>query len=102
MLIFKQPFVGGEVVPHQDSSFLATSPFSCVGTWLALEDATRDNGCMWALPGAPRCLLPCPVHAQQREALRRQTALPPSNALLSRRYTGHGKAFVCSESSANR
>lgn len=51
MLIFKQPFVGGEVVPHQDSSFLATSPLSCVGIWLALEDATRDNGCLWALPG---------------------------------------------------
>lgn len=52
MFIFKQPFVGGEVVPHQDSSFLATSPLSCVGTWLALEDATRDNGCLWALPGS--------------------------------------------------
>lgn len=52
MLIFKQPYVGGEVVPHQDSSFLATDPFSCVGIWLALEDARRDNGCLWALPGA--------------------------------------------------
>lgn len=51
MLIFKQPFVGGEVVPHQDSSFLATAPLSCVGTWLALEDASRHNGCLWALPG---------------------------------------------------
>jgi ectoine hydroxylase-related dioxygenase (phytanoyl-CoA dioxygenase family) len=51
MLIFKQPYMGGEVVPHQDSSFLATHPLSCVGIWLALEDATRDNGCLWTLPG---------------------------------------------------
>ncbi|KAI3436792.1 hypothetical protein D9Q98_006203 [Chlorella vulgaris] len=52
MLIFKQPYVGGEVVPHQDSSFLCTSPLSCVGIWLALEDATQTNGCMWTLPGS--------------------------------------------------
>ena len=51
MLIFKQPYVGGEVVPHQDSSFIATDPLSCVGIWLALEDAMRSNGCLWALPG---------------------------------------------------
>jgi phytanoyl-CoA hydroxylase len=57
MLIFKQPYVGGEVVPHQDSSFLCTSPLSCVGIWLALEDATQTNGCMWTLPGAPAAVL---------------------------------------------
>lgn len=50
MIIFKQPFVGGEVVPHQDSSFLYTDPPTCTGLWLALEDASRDNGCLWALP----------------------------------------------------
>ena len=52
MLIFKQPFVGGEVVPHQDSCFVTTDPLSCVGIWLALEDATQENGCLWTLPGA--------------------------------------------------
>ena len=36
---------------HQDSTFLHTSPPSVVGLWLALEDATLDNGCMWAAPG---------------------------------------------------
>ena len=52
MLICKQPFVGGEVVPHQDSTFLATDPPSCIGIWLALEDATKDNGCLWTVPGS--------------------------------------------------
>lgn len=38
-------------VPHQDSTFLYTDPPSCVGLWLALEDATRANGCLWGLKG---------------------------------------------------
>ena len=47
MLIFKQPRIGGEVVWHQDASFLITEPQSVVGFWWALEDATLDNGCLW-------------------------------------------------------
>ena len=46
MYIFKQPKIGGEVVPHQDSTFIYTKPESVVGFWVALEDATKDNGCM--------------------------------------------------------
>ncbi|RZC61278.1 hypothetical protein C5167_023034 [Papaver somniferum] len=52
MYIFKQPGIGGEVVPHQDNSFLYTNPTSCTGLWLALEDATVVNGCLWAIPGS--------------------------------------------------
>ncbi|OVA01736.1 Phytanoyl-CoA dioxygenase [Macleaya cordata] len=52
MYIFKQPGIGGEVVPHQDNSFLYTDPPSCTGLWLALEDATVVNGCLWAIPGS--------------------------------------------------
>jgi len=51
MYIFKQPGIGGQVAWHQDSSFLYTEPDSAVGLWLALEDATIENGCLWALPG---------------------------------------------------
>jgi phytanoyl-CoA hydroxylase len=54
MLIFKQPRIGGEVVWHQDASFLITDPPSVVGFWWALEDATRDNGCLWVAPGGHR------------------------------------------------
>ncbi|GMH01985.1 hypothetical protein Nepgr_003824 [Nepenthes gracilis] len=49
MYIFKQPGIGGEVVPHQDNSFLYTEPTTCTGLWLALEDATVRNGCLWAI-----------------------------------------------------
>ena len=52
MYIFKQPGIGGEVVPHQDSTFLRTDPPSVIGLWWALEDATKENGCLWALPGS--------------------------------------------------
>jgi phytanoyl-CoA hydroxylase len=54
MYIFKQPFVGGEVTAHQDHTFLWTDPPSATGLWFALEDATVDNGCMWAAPGGHR------------------------------------------------
>jgi phytanoyl-CoA hydroxylase len=54
MYIFKQPEIGGEVVCHQDSTFLYTEPETVVGFWFALEDATIDNGCLWALPGGHR------------------------------------------------
>jgi len=51
MYIFKQPHIGGEVNSHQDSTFLYTEPLTCLGFWFALEDATLENGCLWALPG---------------------------------------------------
>ena len=54
MYIFKQPFIGGEVTPHQDTTFLWTEPATVTGFWFALEDATVENGCMWALPGSHR------------------------------------------------
>lgn len=52
MYIFKPPHIGGEVVCHQDSTYIYTEPESCVGFWFALEDATVDNGCMHFIPGA--------------------------------------------------
>ena len=51
MYIFKQPRIGGEVSLHSDATFLYTDPITVRGFWFALEDATQENGCMWALPG---------------------------------------------------
>jgi len=51
MYIFKQPNIGGEVVCHQDSTFLYTKPESTIGFWVALEDATIENGCLWVAAG---------------------------------------------------
>lgn len=54
MYIFKQPNIGGEVTCHQDSTFLYTEPIDIIGLWFALEDATIENGCLWAIPGGHR------------------------------------------------
>ena len=54
MYIFKQPGIGGEVSLHCDHTFLWTEPQSVVGFWFAIEDATLDNGCLWAHPGGHR------------------------------------------------
>jgi phytanoyl-CoA hydroxylase len=69
MYIFKQPGIGGEVVCHTDSTYLYTEPMSCTGLWFALEDATRENGCMWALAG------------RHREALRSRFLRKPDGSL---------------------
>lgn len=54
MVIFKQPRIGGEVGWHQDASFFFTEPITVTTFWFALEDATLDNGCLWAEPGGHR------------------------------------------------
>lgn len=54
MYIFKSPGTGGEVTCHQDATYLYTEPLSVVGLWFALADATRENGCLWAIPGGHR------------------------------------------------
>ncbi len=51
MLILKHAKIGGVVDVHQDATFLYTEPNSCIGFWFALEDATVENGCLWAKPG---------------------------------------------------
>jgi phytanoyl-CoA hydroxylase len=54
MYIFKQPRIGGEVTCHVDHTYLWTEPQSVIGFWFAIDDATTENGCMWALPGGHR------------------------------------------------
>ena len=68
MYIFKNPKVGGVVGSHQDSTFLFTTPKqTCLGLWLALDDATLQNGCLWIRPGS------------HREPLRRQFLRNPKH-----------------------
>ncbi|MBI5087515.1 MAG: phytanoyl-CoA dioxygenase family protein, partial [Actinobacteria bacterium] len=49
--------IGGEVGCHQDATFLYTEPMTVTGFWFAIEDATLENGCLWALPGGHRTSL---------------------------------------------
>ena len=52
--IFKQPKIGAKVNAHTDSTFIYTEPLSCVAAWLAMEDATIENGCLCVIPGSHR------------------------------------------------
>ena len=54
MYIFKQPHIGGEVRWHQDGSYLISDPATVTGIWVAIEDANRNNGCLWVQPGGHR------------------------------------------------
>jgi phytanoyl-CoA hydroxylase len=39
---------------HQDEYFIPTRDRSLTAAWVALDDATTDNGCLWVLPGSHR------------------------------------------------
>jgi ectoine hydroxylase-related dioxygenase (phytanoyl-CoA dioxygenase family) len=39
---------------HQDEYFIPTRDRSLIGAWIALDDATVENGCLWVIPGSHR------------------------------------------------
>lgn len=40
---------------HIDSTFLQVDPpEQVIGVWIALDDATEANGCLWFIPGSHR------------------------------------------------
>ena len=52
MALSKPPFIGSEKPWHQDNAYFNWLPLEKVATaWLALDDATIENGCMHILPG---------------------------------------------------
>ena len=51
MYIFKQPKIGGVIRWHQDASYFFSTPLSVVTFWLAVEDATIQNGCLQVQSG---------------------------------------------------
>ena len=53
MLFLKPPGLPGQAW-HQDERFIPTRDRSLIGAWIALDDATIENGCLWVLPGSHR------------------------------------------------
>jgi hypothetical protein len=46
---------GGVVAWHQDYSYWTrTQPMSHLTCWIALDDSTQENGCLWYVPGSHR------------------------------------------------
>ncbi|MBM3601190.1 MAG: phytanoyl-CoA dioxygenase family protein [Alphaproteobacteria bacterium] len=53
MALIKPPRIGGAKLWHQDASYFRVSdPNLIVGVWIALDPATRENGCMEVIPGS--------------------------------------------------
>lgn len=78
MYIFKQPHIGGEVRWHQDASYLISEPATVTGIWVAIEDANRDNGCLWVQPGGHRTPLREIYQVDWRTREGRLTQLDPT------------------------
>lgn len=51
---FMKPPGGVEKPYHQDSAYFTIEPLSMVTCWIALDDVTIENGCMWVIPGSHR------------------------------------------------
>lgn len=67
MLFVKPPGKPGQAW-HQDEYFLPTRDRSLCGVWIALDDATIENGCLWVHPGshANGILYPTRAHCDPR------------------------------------
>jgi phytanoyl-CoA hydroxylase len=52
---------------HQDEFYIPTRDRSLLGAWIALDDATVENGCLWVIPGSHRHGVLWPQH-QQRDS----------------------------------
>lgn len=55
MALIKPPFIGSEKPWHQDNAYFSVAPLDAiVGVWIALDEATPENGCMHVLRGGHR------------------------------------------------
>ncbi len=52
MALVKPALIGSEKPWHQDDAYFKYAPVNkIIGFWMALDDATAENGCMHVLPG---------------------------------------------------
>ncbi len=53
---------------HQDEFFIPTRDCSLTAAWIALDDATQENGCLWVIPGShqDRLIWPQREHDDRR------------------------------------
>lgn len=67
---------------HQDEDYIPTRDRSLIGAWIALDDATIDNGCLWILPGSHKSgiLWPMEWHGDRRfDCSHESTGFPYEN-----------------------
>jgi len=50
--VVKPPRKGATFAWHQDAAYDPIEPMDFLTCWLALDDATIENGCIWVIPGS--------------------------------------------------
>jgi len=104
MALLKPPFIGSRKTWHQDCAYFPIEPPNVVGFWIALDEATTENGCMWVLPGTHREAIPHTKipeetfedfgipkdHAVFRQVAPVAVPLKPGDALVFHGLTVHG------------
>lgn len=48
--LFMKPPGGIEKTRHQDSPYFPIEPMELISCWIALDNVTEQNGCMWLIP----------------------------------------------------
>jgi ectoine hydroxylase-related dioxygenase (phytanoyl-CoA dioxygenase family) len=85
--IAKPAFDGRPVLWHQDGSYWPLDPMKVVTLWLAVDDATTENGCLRVIPGSHIMNL---QEMHHREDI--QSVLSSS---IDDSYVDEGKAVDC-------
>jgi phytanoyl-CoA hydroxylase len=52
--VYKKPSAAGDLPWHQDNGYTFVEPQQTLTCWIALTDATLENGCLWFAPGLHR------------------------------------------------
>src|SRR5215210_4919549 len=65
MVFTKPPDYPGQAW-HQDELYIPTRDHSLTGAWIALDDATVENGCLYVIPQTHRMAYLYPQHPHER------------------------------------
>ncbi len=66
--LFCKPVLTGMEVPmHQDGEYWPIRPLATCSVWIALDDVTRENGCMRFIPGSHKSQTPYAHERQDRD-----------------------------------
>jgi len=93
--IFKPPHNGAPTALHQDRAFNPSSTYPTATIWLALVDATVDNGCMRFLPETPDRLLDHrPSGRDALAVIGLAESMAPARPIPAGGFTVHGELAV--------
>jgi hypothetical protein len=70
---------------HQDEFYIPTRDRSLTGGWIAMDDATVDNGCLWVIPGSHRHGVLWPQHSTTIAASTARASLAGSRIPMTMR-----------------